>query len=119
MKKTLLKLIVLSSLFLLSRSVYADTITGRVIKSDGKPVAKAEVSLKTLKAGKSEKSQTDREGRFSFKDLETGYYALTVSAENLCSETLNRIEVNQAKYGIKNYEVALLRPWSINGYVYD
>ena len=115
-----MKRVVLTLFFFVSMC-YGDTITGTVMTGDRKPVADAVVIV-----SKSSDPQTvikklisDKNGKFRFANLETGYYRIVAKKDAFCDGILGRIEVNQPKFGIVNYEIILSRPGSISGFVYD
>ncbi|MCX7917688.1 MAG: carboxypeptidase regulatory-like domain-containing protein, partial [bacterium] len=103
-------------------SIYADTIKGIVVDSQEKPISDVEVKLKAispLTEKDSKITKTNQKGEFIFENLKTGYYVLEAKKENFIHLGKGRIEVNEAKYGIKNYKIVLKKPGSISGYIYD
>ncbi|MCX7705079.1 MAG: carboxypeptidase regulatory-like domain-containing protein [bacterium] len=111
-------------LFLLSIAFincYGDSITGNVMSTDKKPLSGASISIFKFPDTHSSVKTTisDKNGRFRFDNLETGYYRIIVSKKSFCNEVLGRIEVNQPKFGIVNYEIVLARPGSISGFIYN
>ncbi|MCM8764090.1 MAG: carboxypeptidase regulatory-like domain-containing protein, partial [Candidatus Omnitrophica bacterium] len=115
-----MKKLVCVLLFLAAIS-FGDTVTGIILTTDRKPVSDAEVSI--LKPAQQQtvikKTTSDRKGRFRFDDLESGYYKIVAKKKPFCDGVLGRIEVNQPKFGIVNYEIILSRTGSVSGFVYD
>lgn len=100
---------------------FGDIITGTVVTSEKKPLGGARVTIFRYEDVQThlKTAITDKNGRFRFDNLETGYYRIVVSKATFCDEVLGRIEVNQPKFGIVNYEIVLSRPGSLSGFVYD
>jgi len=118
MKKKILFLLV----FIFSVSGFCDTITGIIKTIDNKPIADAKISVFAIPQTGDvpvKISVSKKDGRFSIDGLETGYYKVVVEKKGFCNNVLGRIQVNQAKYGIVNYEIVLNRPGTISGFVYN
>ena len=118
MKKNI-SILIISFIFVLS--CFSDTITGIVKTSTGQLVNDASVSIFKLPEGQKPLKTvvSTKDGKFKFDGLETGYYKIVASKKGFCDGILFRIEVNQPKYGIVNYEIVLNKPGSISGFVYD
>lgn len=109
--------------FLLFSAIYCfcDTITGIVIDSEQKPIIGASISIFSTQNPKIPVKTTvsDKSGIFRFDNLETGYYKIVTSKKGFCDGILSRIEVNQPKFGIVNYQIIMKKPGSISGFVYN
>jgi len=106
---------------MLSSLIFGDTIKGIVVDLNNNPVKDAEVKLEAispLTEKDSKITKTNKNGEFTIENLKTGYYYLKSIAHGFLLWN-SRIEVNQAKYGIKTYKIVMKKPGSISGYVYD
>ena len=98
---------------------FGDTISGRVTTSAGMPVEKAGVRISPIPdAGKPRVAITTKSGTFSISGLETGYYSITAAKKPFLDTTLYRVEVNEPKYGKKQYAI-VLDARSVSGHVYN
>ncbi|HOK56925.1 MAG TPA: carboxypeptidase regulatory-like domain-containing protein, partial [bacterium] len=109
-------------ILLSSTLLFGDTIKGIVVDLKDNPVKNAEIKVEAI-APLTEKdtktAKTDKKGEFIIENLKTGYYYLRCNASEFLTCNMGRIEVNQAKYGIKSYKIVMQKPGSISGYVYD
>ena len=106
---------------MLSSLIFGDTIKGIVVDLNNNPVKDAEVKLEAispLTEKDSKITKTNKNGEFTIENLKTGYYYLKSIAHGFLLWN-SRIEVNQAKYGVKTYKIVMKKPGSISGYVYD
>ncbi len=97
----------------------ADTITGKINRTDGQGVVGASVNVIADPGGKNTAVKTGSDGTFTMRNLATGYYRVEIRKDGFCNEDIYRIEVNEPKYGVKNFTFSVYRPGSITGFVYD
>lgn len=62
------------------------TLTGVIADSSGKPVANAEISVKSAATGESASARTDAAGAYSLPNLAPGTYAVSVSAPGFAAK---------------------------------
>lgn len=119
--KLMLKLLLIGLIFLMSteaRVMAADvTLTGYVMKSDGKtPLAGVNV-VASLESGNNPKTATTlADGKFIFTNLEGGTYSLMAFNEGYIASTKSNISVAENKL-TENINILLFQSGSISGKV--
>jgi hypothetical protein len=73
------------------------TLAGTVVDAQGKPVAKATVTVETSDGLHPHATSTDANGHFEFVRFEKGQYDLRASASGTSSKWLKRVPIRSGK----------------------
>lgn len=118
MKKRLPAAVILFFIFN-SLILYADTVKGRILQSNGSPVSGARVTFYSRQPQFKTSANTGTTGHFTIKGIPSGYYNIEIAAKGFCMEYVTRFEVNESKYGVSSPDFTVYKPGSVSGYVYD
>jgi hypothetical protein len=73
------------------------TLAGKVVDAQGKPVAKATVTIETSDGLHPHATSTDANGRFAFVRFEKGQYDVHASSSGTSSNWLKRVPIRSGK----------------------
>lgn len=73
------------------------TLAGKVVDAQGKPVAKATVTIETSDGLDPHATSTDANGRFAFVRFEKGQYDVHASSSGTSSNWLKRVPIRSGK----------------------